>query len=215
MNNNQYNNTNIVTPNNFYGATGQPPESKTRKTIFIIAIVVAVCVILTTIVLIAILNRNNTGDTPSFTSRENTSTLQLYAALKDEMTLGELQQAVNDFDVEAEITIMDGGFGTIKIPDAPDSIFFYIDRADDSYVETGAIDTLNSSTETANIISTYQPNDITYDYRYAYELYYDTNIGIGRDEEDGTYEVYTETDDFAFPTKQEAIEAYLAPEIQQ
>lgn len=213
----QNQNINVMTPSNYYGATGQPVEKKSKKILFVALAVAIVVAIIGGLVILSVVNNNNSSP-GSIQQRENTAVLDLYANLDSEMTLEELKQELTDSKMDAEIIVEDGGFGSIVFSDYTDAIYFYIDREDENYEEPvveiseedDGLDE-NGNRKIINIVNTYQPVDKVYDFRYSNEESPENNIGIYYDETDNVYEVFNGVDSFQFTTKQEAIAAYLSP----
>ena len=211
--------TYVNTTGNYYGPTGQPPaKNNNRKLIFIISAIVVCLILIGVIAAIVISNSNHSeeieqeeGVDPAIIAlRQNSPTLEFYATLKEEMPLSELQNAVTKADIGAEIFVTSGS-GTISIPGETDRIYFYIDELTDSDggEENEDIEPYYSIEE-KNEIDNYKPTDTVYYIRYAREINDEEGIGISYVEEDGEYEVYDGYEFFNFPTKTEAIDAYLS-----
>ena len=210
--------TQIATPSNYYGPTGQPSSKNNKhKPALIISVIIAVCLIIIGIAVAIVALNNNSSETeeqgvdPAIVAlRQNSPTLEFYATLKEEMPLSELQNAVAKADIGAEIFVTSGN-GTISIPGETDLIYFYIDEATDSdgAEENEDIEPYYTSEE-VNEIDKYKPTDIVYYIRYAREINEEEGIGISYVDEGNEYEVYDGYEFFNFPTKEEAIEAYLS-----
>ena len=236
-----YNNT-VTTPSNYYGPTGQPVTSRDHKKPFIIIAIIVALAIVIALVAISIINLTNNNSDDDSTSlvivRENTPILELYATLGEDMTLETLQKAVNDSKINAEIFIGEDGFGTISIPESEDFIYFYTEteetepyteedyadyEEDDDWsedydsesegIEEEAIE--ENTEEKVNMLSTYEPSNKTYYFVYSRSASDEERIGISYVDEEGIYEVFDGYETYTFPTKQEAIEAYLSPEAKQ
>ncbi|MBR2839832.1 hypothetical protein IKE82_00660 [Candidatus Saccharibacteria bacterium] len=190
-----------------------------KRTMIIVVAVVITLVVCAVIALVVILNSNRLEPEYSVVEeRENTPTLQLYAKLQsDSMTFGELRQFVMDAGINARIMIDETGSGMIQIPDTKDALLFYIDREDGELVSTDEADASFEGHEEygtgANMADSYSSNDITYDYCYSYDYESENAIGIYYDEEENVYFTYNGVEEFEFPTRQEAVEAYLAPVV--
>ena len=203
----------MVSPSNYYGASGQPAEPKSKKIFLVVSAIIVALAILAAIIIVTIMN-SDLDEPALIEAREDTPTLQLYAGLEEEMTLEALKEAVSNANNNAEIFIEDGGFGSITIPDSKDAVFFYIDKEEEQTEEEEEV-IINDEETTTNTIDSYQPTDIVYNIRYAHELTDDMNMGIDYNEEDNVYEVSVNIEAFSFSTKEEAIKAYLAPEVNQ
>ena len=210
-------NNNMITPSNYYGATGQPTKSRSKLPL-IIGIVIAIAAIIGVVVIAVVaINRNNDNYVPATVvfERKNNPILELYSNLeKEQMTLGELRQAISD--PSAEITV-DGGFGKIALSSYPDdAIYFYINTEEEfNYMDNGEPDEEYTAKDAAAVttIDSYGPNDIVYYFRYAHNITDDDSIGVSYIDEQDEYEVYDGYEFFNFPTKEEAIKAYLAPVV--
>lgn len=206
-------NNNIITPSNYYSTGGQPAGSKSKKILLVVAAAAVAIAILVSIIVVTIMN-NEPTEPALVNTRENTPTLQLYANLDEEMNLASLRRAVSESGSNASITIEEGGFGTIKIPDSEDAIYFYIDREDEE-LEPDEIDSDEDDETTVNLLNTYDSVDIVYNIRYAHSFLDDMDMGIVYNEEENTFDVFTSGEGIGFPTKKEAIEAYLSPDANQ
>ena len=211
----------MITPS-YYEAQTQPVDNGKKKRIIFVVVAIAIVAIIFMAIIILKASHQSSDDSALVAQRENTPTLQLYSKLKEETTLWELRQLILEIEPSAMVSVEDGGYGTIRIPDAKDAIFFNIDRIDDSYDESGAIDTINNQTgasgnenDSVNIIDTYATNDPVSFFRYVHELHEESDMGISFDDEENTYYVYIDDEGFSFPTKQQAIDAYLSPEVNQ
>ena len=227
-------NTTTISPSNYYGTTGQPGKAKNNKLAVIILTILGILIVGAVITTTVVSNLDNDNDTSGrIIKRENSPTLELYAELEEEMTLASLQEKTDK--AGANITVEDGA-GTIMFPDDPDDmIFFYIDRKSDSYIDNNeAINeeedyTVEDEEYVALTLEGYNPEDITYYFRFAHRITgsdntdddetEEENIGIAfveasedDEEEEEGYEVYDGYEFFMFPTKEEAIKAYLSPD---
>ena len=225
---NTSNSNTLSTPSNYYGPTGQPAAPRDYKKPFIIASIIAALAIVVAIIAVSVigLTSNNEGGSSSLViTRENNPMLELYATLDEKMTLEDLQKAISNSGLNAEIFI-EYDAGTISTSDSPeDFIYFYIDRkdpksytGDSSYIDDddeSMIGAKEEKTESVNMLDTYQPEDTTYFFRYAHMITEDENIGITYYDDEDIYDVYDGFELYSFPTKKEAIEAYLSPEAKQ
>lgn len=209
-------NNNIVSPSNYYGAVGQPVKSKNNLPLVIGAIVAVIVLVGVIVGVVMLINRDNTS-VSVVVERENNPVLELYKSLnKEEMTLAELQQAVEKSSTEFVITVEDG-FGVVsESPDSIDALNFYI-NTEEEFNHVG-IDVSDSGDLVEGVIAdtdldSYGSNDIVYYFRYAHKLSDDESIGISYVEEEGEYEVFDGYESYLMPTKDEAIEAYLAPVV--
>lgn len=210
-------NNNMITPSNYYGATGQPVKSNNKLPLIIGAVVAIIAVICIVVVATIMINRNGDDYPPTTVvfERENNPILELYASLKKEqMTLAELREATEGTSTEVSV---EDGFGKISLSSYPDdTIYFYINTEEEyNYIDNGEPDEEYTAKDAAAVttIDSYGPNDIVYYFRYAHNITDDDNIGISYIDEKNEYEVYDGYEFYNFPTKKEAIDAYLAPVV--
>lgn len=212
-NNTQYNQAN-------YATLGNTAEHHNNKKLVIFTICGLIAAVIAFIVIVAIVmlnnNSNDNDDKYSYSERPNTSLLQAYATLKNEMTFGDLEQTIKNFDNNAALVIEDDGTGYFQSSDGKDYIAFYYDMMEN---EDGAMEETIINDVQDDTSSNVRPDSgtIAYDIRYVYMMDDDNDapLYIGYSEDDEVYNVYDITDIFEFQTRQEAIEAYLAPVISQ
>lgn len=226
-------NINIISPSKYYDANPQRSNKPQKGRVIAIVLGALGVVLAITIIVATIIFANGTSTTsPNGIIRENSPTLELYSNLEEEMALSALQEAVAR--AGATITVEDGA-GTIQFADDPiNMIFFAIDRESDSNTaaedDEYTMDYDEYYDSEGNYVplslEDYAPSDMTTFFRFAHTITEPTddpnaepeNIGISfveADEDDGTeagYEVYDGYEFFLFPTKKEAIEAYLSPD---
>ena len=187
----------------FQGKVGASSGPKGKALLLVIALITAVVVVLI-ILVVFVINKNQSEDVlPA--GRDNNATLQLYATLEDGIPLENIESAVKEKNNDANIDI-DQGFGTINLPSSEgESIIFYFETE-----ETAA--ELNEGSDTLNGEKIYQPN-IAYGFTYVSSLGADNAATISYSD-DGIFYYYDGLDSYEFPTKQDAIDAYLAPVLE-
>ena len=87
-------NIGTASSNNYYNANYQA-QPKKGKTIAVIVGILGV-LLAVAIIIIAIVFANNTSTTTGAIVRENSPTLELYGKLDEEMTLGTLQEEIDE-----------------------------------------------------------------------------------------------------------------------
>ena len=228
-NNQQYNQSyNYSAPSNYYVGVSQPPKPQNnRAKIFVIGLIVLS--VIGFIALIAFLINKNQSS-PINEGRDVTPTLEIYASLTDGIPLENVEAIAKGIDEKAEVTMAEG-FGVIKIPDTTESIiFYYLDDENNETAEaeptsdesTGTEESLDAD-EVQNIgfdlndtegleepTKSYKKNR-AYDFSYLLEMG-EYNIYISGDE-DSSFHYYDGVNIFDAPTKEEAIQIYLAPTV--
>ena len=139
------------TPNRFSSISQPPSLQKNHKNLFIILTSVIVVVIITLIIVLIILNSNDKGSYDDTTveyksvqdvvieARKDTSFLQLYGALNNESTIGEMKDYTASIS-GAQLIIYDNGTGKIQSRDGDEFIsFYYVTPEDDNEVEETAV----------------------------------------------------------------------------
>ncbi len=134
--------------------------------------------------------------------RENTATLQIYAALEEEIPIEDVAAVVKNINSNAIVDIKDNS-GTIRASSDSEDLITFLFETEESVKEY-----LLEAESDDEFEETYTPN-IAYAFTYIYpigpedalSIYYDQNV----------FYYYDNRDLFEFPTKQEAIDAYLAP----
>lgn len=218
MNDNQYN------PVNYYPNTNQPVKSN-NKFKFILIGLIAIVIVALIALFVLLINRDQSPLNPG---REATAVLNLYANLPDETPMDEIEKTIKNIDNNAEIT-MEDSYGIIKIPgNEHEFISFYYDsestEAEDLNNETTEIENSESNSlaedeafedEWEGTYEVHQPNT-AYNFIYIYEYPEDDYaLYIAREYNDSTvsFQYFDGTDIFDFSSKQEAIDAYLAPTV--
>ena len=177
----------------------------------IIIATVAIFILIIVAIAIAIASNSHKEQAIFDYPRTNTLTMQIYAALDDEMTFDDLDQVVHNIDPEAKITKEDF-YGEIKSSEGSNqSIYFYFDPED-----TGSEEEEDEEEEEYPSPFTTERHDpnIAYDFRFIYDTTYESSPVIYRAESASTYK-YDDGGyaDFDFETKQDAIDAFLAPVV--
>lgn len=207
MNNNQYQS---VGPTSFnYDA--RPQASSKSKFVIIGLIVVAIVALILVAVFIISKNQNN-DYLPD--GRENSAVLQIYAALEDEIPISEIETTVKNINSAAVVTIEDG-YGTIELSDdTKEFISFYFETEEstnEELLDGESLADLDESYENyddgGDIKETHDIN-IAYGFVYVHEISDDDGITVSCA---SVCYYYDGLDIYEFPTKQEAIDAYLAP----
>ena len=190
-----------------------------RKKLLIVVICGTILIVGLIIALIAIASNNSSDEDETVaylvTERENTPMLQTYAVLKNEMRLEELKQAVEANAPNAQLIIRNDGMGYFQEPDGKDYLAFYFEPPIDTNAMEKELEGIDTTEEAVNEAPTidYNPEIQVYDIRYVYAFddSEDSPLSISYSQENGMYEVFNLDDVFTFSTRQEAIEAYLAP----
>ena len=233
----------LTMPNESYMGAA-PPKKQKKLLLYIMIGIFCLALVVLIVILIARANPDGGDETLSLAeSRENTKTLQIYATLDDKMTAGELEKAAKAIDPNAEISFFDNGTGQLKLPDQEDYILFDhelgsfeglespIDESDyevtdnydiaeddefddDDYAETETIEEDELALDYTPSEVSYQSSDIVREIRYVYPSI-DNAYSISHSDDDSVYVVFNLMYDFTFPTKEEAIKAYLAPVVVQ
>lgn len=218
MNNAQYQPTNsyssnFAPSNPYYGTLNQP--SKKRKFAIIGAITVAIVCLITLIVLIIVKNQGSEG-LPA--GKQNTATLQIYAALNNEIPIEEIESVVKNINGDAKVTI-DDGYGAIELSSGTKEFISFYFETEESLDEDLSEDELplepDEYLEENNdyVEKIYAPN-VAYGFTYVHPIDDENAITIS-DSDTGTFYYYDGLDVYEFPTKREAIEAYLAPVLDE
>lgn len=140
---------------------------------------------------------------------DNTPILQIYAAINDiNPTIAELEEAAHKINPEAEISVDSYGAGYVKVSGEDDFIAF--DYYDEPGIDPTTGELISDDIDGKGI--TPQPEVIAKHIRYSI-VDGDNNYYIGYSEDSGAYHVYNMMAIFEFPTKQEAIEAFLTPVV--
>lgn len=212
----QYNATGPANTGNNYVALNSPsPQPKNKKIIAIIGAAVVTIIALIIILIFTIRGSQNPNSLPS--GNINSATLQIYAALNDELSMDNIQDTVKNINGDAVVNI-DDGYGTIEIPSSPKefiSFFFETEGTDEEDIneapsEAGSLSDSTEYSEGENYVEkTYGPN-IAYGFTYVRPIDEEDSVTISPSG-DGIFYYYDGLDIYEFPTKQEAIDAYLAP----
>ena len=182
-------------------------------------VVIAVVILLVLVgAIITIASLSSGQEQPSaalYYPRTNTLTLQIYTALNDEMSFEDLEQTVHSVDPEAQIT-KENGFGNIKSSDGDHQIiYFYFDSDDAETTDDEAEDEGEEEYPSDFTAEHFGPN-IAYDFRFVFDTSRESSPSIYKDYSTSTYHYddggYT---GFDFETKQEVIDAYLSPEVNE
>ena len=212
----------IITPyNNSFNSQTKPSNKKLFLIIGIALTIIAILVI----VIIAIINLS-TRDTETeeiFTAEriEETPTLQLYAELGENIPIKDIETIAKGINSNAEVSFVGNGFGMITIPGYEDSIIFeYLadtNGSTDYATELPEVDESDiyevSETDEEEAEGEVRLSDTTSDIRYSF-IIGNSGVSIGKVYGGEEYRVTDYTGDgFDFPTKKEAIEAYLSPRL--
>ena len=194
MSNNQHQLTNP------YYTTADRANDKFK---FVIFGLIAAAIIGLLLFIIFFISKNQSGNAfPS--GRENTATLQMYAALDDEIPVENIESAVKAINSEAVVSIEDG-YGTIRIP-SEDKEFISFTFVTEEEASTASDEPLE---EDGIAEKTYSPN-IAYSFAFVYPIDAEDAITISYSDQ-GIFYYYDGLDVYEFPSRQEAIDAYLAP----
>lgn len=195
MDNNQYQ---PISP--YYATTANKPSGKLK--LLIIGLIAAAVIGLVLLVIFIIGKNQNASILPA--GKENSATLQIYAALEDEISADQIESIVKSIDGSAVVSIEDG-YGTIKIPSETEELISFnfateeeSSPASDEYLE-----------EDDYAEKVYAPNT-AYAFTFIVPLNEEDAITISYSDQ-GIFYYYDGLDVYEFPTKQEAIDAYLAP----
>ena len=229
MNDNQ----NISTPQYINQTTNpnQPTkaeDSGSRKSIITTICCVVIAIILTATITAIITNHINNAeenededdeDYSMTIERNDTPFLQLYSTLGEEMTISELKEKLQGQYANAKLTINDDNTGTVTMDGVRDYISFYYDsitekenEAEENEEEDEIYDPSAVTNYEVTEVTNYDPSTTIQEIMYIYEpeSIEDAPLSIGYSEEDNVYYVDVFYETFEFPTKQEAIDAYLS-----
>lgn len=213
-----------------YQFASEPQHKGTYLVIAAIIVIVNIIVVAVVgVVLQSIINASKDFDTVNnavigepIVVREETPILDIYSKLNEQMSIEELSNIALQSQQNVAILLTDDGIGTIKLPNSADVIVFshpLISEENDSVASENTETTDNEDAETTDNPATpspvvdYPPSTVINDIRYVYDLGND-GYYIGYDDEAHRYVVYDSNETFELDTKADAIEAYLAPELE-
>ena len=211
-------NNTIISP---YGnSNSSQPQPSSKNKFLIIGIISLIVIVLIAIAIVAIINLTS-GDTGqsdeefvSAGSMENTPALQIYAALDENVPLDELEGIAKNIDSSAEVVIEGNGYGTITVPGYSDNVIFEYFADTDEPIDCDEEDSESCETkdeEDEEDDGTLHLSDTTSSVRYAF-IIDNSGISISKSLEGDGYRIVDEAGDaFDYPTKEEAIAAYLSP----
>lgn len=185
-------------------------KSPKPKWIIISCIIGTLVAIIATIVVVVILQPDDTGEEPGLeiekvlVTHPDTPTLQLYSVLPETATIANLREYANQVNPAAIITINDDGSGYLQLPETEEMIIFSHELTD--FQETVTDD----EGFVTNAITEYDITTPVSSIRYVHPAG-DSSYTIGYDEETNAYDVFDLTEVITLPTKQEAIEFYKNP----
>ena len=187
----------------------RPSHSKLK----ILAVVVAALIIVALVLAAIIFARNNRKPSEIISAgKNNTATLQIYAALDNEIPIESLEGVVKEQGYGAKVDIYDG-YGTIVLPGNENEIIsFQLDNE-----ATSEDDEEPFEDSWAGILGARQPNT-AYDFVYSLQSRGTDGPDIYIAQESDTsgiiFRYFDGTDLYDFPTKEEAIASYLAPVLE-
>ena len=148
--------------------------------------------------------------------RKSTPILQVYSELDEQTTIEDLLQKAKEHQGNIEVTLTDDGTGVLKTSDSLDAIVFSHPLISEEEESVESEETLNESdkVELGTMITDYPLDTPIKDIRYTYDLT-DTAYYIAYNDETKYYEIYNIDEMFELRTKEDAIEAYLAPVLEQ
>ena len=180
-----------------------------------LSLVIALVLTIVAIVLVATKDQNSVTPLGLVEVRKETPTLGIYETLPENTTIEELKAAVRKSNNNATVTLYQDGHGTISIRGEEDAITFTHDVVVEDGESQDDLDLNDVLVDKRSIteINDYEPTATISDFIY---LYYVGETGYAIDflEEEGSYEVTDMLEGYQFPTKKEAIEAYLDPVVQ-
>ena len=170
------------------------------------------------IIIVATLNVANRNHAPSMelvTNHSETPILKLYKNLGSEMTIAELSQAATAVSSEMEVKLYQDGRGEVTMPEQTDIIRFYhnlgaSEAEDDSEELNDEVIDDDTTTE----ITDYQPTETVFDIEYL-SFFGEAGYAIYFNADDNYYEVSDMGEVYQFDTKEDAIEAFLAPVVKE
>ena len=177
------------------------------KLVVILGIITLFLVV--SIIIIAVVFRSNASVFKY--PRVDTATLRIYAALDDEMTFDRLEQVVHGIDSDAKIDMQEF-YGEIRPSDGSNqAVLFSFDNTD-----TDSEEEEEEEEYPSDFIPEYHGPNVAYDFIFIFNTTFESSPRIYKDESTSTYRY----DDggysfFEFDTKQDAIDAYLAPEVNE
>lgn len=198
------------------------PSKLTKLTAPVLAILATLGLVIGLVIVIVTIFAGANNDSPLTTVREATPTLEIYSKLPEEMTVGELIEQAKNINSDITVEFYSDGSGVMQIPDQPDSIVFDHDLATDILGETEDSEEIDYSipldeeeqVEDSITVIDYQVSDVIDNIRYSY-LLGDLGYVIEYSKEDNVYSVFDMNDVFNYSSKKEAIDAYLAPEVDE
>lgn len=206
-------------------------NNHTKKTIIVVSVITLVIVVISTIVTVLITQNHQADNSEEYAAdllninRENTPLLQLYAALQDEeYTFESLKQELNNNNAKTKLVVLANGTGYIANDyddDKKEFISFYYDPPiindsenemnDDESEDDEDNDYQNENAEITDYDLESTVSSIAY--IIYHPRYLDSGFSIDYVEEDDSYYLNTPFDSFNYPTKKEAINAFLSSEL--
>ena len=219
MSNNQYNSANYITPVGYDPNPNKSAKSNGKLKFIIIGIVAMV--IVAALIALSIIFAGGGSQSALTPGREETPTLKIYANLPDEIPISDIEKTVKNIDANAEV-VMNDDYGIIKISGTEHEFISFNFNTTTTETDSTDVDDAEDELMTEDepfedewegTYEAHQPNT-AYDFIYTYEYpEYDYALWISRvyDGSFASYQYSDGTDIFDLSSKQEAIDAYLAP----
>ena len=191
------------------------PSGRNKWLILIPIVLALLATIIVIVATLTITDRNRDPSMELVANHSETPVLKLYRSLSPEMTIAELSRAATAASHKMEVKLYQDGRGEVTMPEQTDIIRFYhnlgTEGAED---DSDELDDEVVDNDTTTEITDYPSTETIFDIEYlsflgeaGYAIYYNAD--------EGYYEVSDMGEVYQFDTKEDAIEAFLAPVVKE